>query len=120
MTTLTPPTSISSDLLPTIVNLDEARERCHDFASVLTAGPSLDEVCDFAHPEHKVVEFDDVTSAYSGYTPPTFDQVEEMVRGAKVASIYSCTVMRVCRDRRRRRGASQLPTGSTRKRRSIF
>ncbi|MEY3575678.1 MAG: Dual specificity phosphatase, catalytic domain [Actinomycetota bacterium] len=80
MTTLTPPTSISSNLLPTIVNLDEARERCHDFASVLTAGPSLDEVCDFAHPEHKVVEFDDVTSAYSGYTPPTFDQVEEMVR----------------------------------------
>ena len=80
MNTLTSPTSISSNLLPTIVNLDEARERCHDFASVLTAGPSLDEVCDFKHPAHKVVEFDDVTSSSFGYTPPTFDQVEEMVR----------------------------------------
>lgn len=80
MNTLTSPTSISSNLLPTIVNLDEARERCHDFASVLTAGPSLDEVCDFGHPAHKVVEFDDVTSSSFGYTPPTFQQVEEMVR----------------------------------------
>ncbi|MEY4401853.1 MAG: Dual specificity phosphatase, catalytic domain [Actinomycetota bacterium] len=80
MTTLTSPTSISSDLIPTIVNLEEAREMCHQFGSVITAGPSLREVLDFAHPDHKVVEFDDVTSHHFGYVPPTFDQVEEMVR----------------------------------------
>ena len=80
MNTLTSPTSVSSDFLPTIVNLDEARERCHEYASLLTAGPPRDEVCDFGHPAHKVVEFDDVTSRHFGYTPPTFDQVEEMVR----------------------------------------
>ena len=80
MTTLTPHTPVSSDLLPVIVNLEEARERCHEFESVITAGPSLSEVGDFMHPDHKVVEFDDVTSHHFGYVPPTFDQVDEMVR----------------------------------------
>ena len=80
MTTLTPQTSVSSNLLPTIVNLEEARERCHEFGSVITAGPSLREVREFMHPNHKVVEFDDVTSRHFGYVPPTYDQVEEMIR----------------------------------------
>jgi len=80
MTTLITPTTVSSDLLPTIVNLEEARERCASFASVLTAGPSFAEVRDFAHPHHKVVEFDDVSEHYSGYLPPTYSQVEEMIR----------------------------------------
>lgn len=80
MTTLTPQTSVSSNLLPTIVNLEEARERCHEYGSVITAGPSLQEVRNFMHPNHKVVEFDDVTSRHFGYVPPTYDQVEEMIR----------------------------------------
>ncbi|NBO84610.1 MAG: hypothetical protein EBV14_04585 [Actinobacteria bacterium] len=80
MTTLTPHSPVSSDLLPVIVNLEEARERCHEFESVITAGPSLSEVGDFGHPKHKIVEFDDVTSHHFGYVPPTFDQVDEMVR----------------------------------------
>jgi len=80
MTTLTPHTPVSSNLLPTIVNLEEARERCHEFESVITAGPSLEEVIDFMHPEHKVVEFDDVTTHHFGYVPPTYEQVEELVR----------------------------------------
>jgi len=79
MNTLTPNT-VSSDLLPTIVNLEEARERCASFPSVLTAGPSLAEVRDFAHPNHKVVEFDDISSPHPGYLPPTYSQVEEMIR----------------------------------------
>lgn len=80
MTTLITPSTISSDLIPTIVNLEEARERCGNFAAVLTAGPSRIEVADFDHSNHKVVEFDDVTSAFYGHQPPTYRQVEEMVR----------------------------------------
>jgi predicted protein tyrosine phosphatase len=80
MTTLFTPNTVSSDLLPTIVNLEEARERCASFASVLTAGPSFAEVRDFAHPHHKVVEFDDVSAPYAGYLAPTYPQVEEMIR----------------------------------------
>ncbi|MFM8907693.1 MAG: hypothetical protein ACKOIZ_08820 [Actinomycetota bacterium] len=64
--TLSTPTTISSDLLPTVRNLEEARVLCVDFASVLTVGPDLHEVDDFAHPDHKVVTFDDITEHYRG------------------------------------------------------
>lgn len=80
MTTLNTTDTVSSDLLPTIVNLEEARERCHEFDGVLTAGPSYDEVLDFMHPVHKVVEFDDVVTSGFGYAPPSLAQVEEMIR----------------------------------------
>ena len=80
MTTSTPTTSISSDLLPTVRNIDEAREICNDFTSVLTVGPHRDEVSDFGHPDHKIVTFDDVTVAYAGYQAPSFDHVREIVK----------------------------------------
>ena len=79
MTTPVPTTSIGSDLLPTVRNLEEARESCSDFASVLTVGPDPDEVRDFAHPDHKVVSFDDITVNYRGYLAPTFELVKEAV-----------------------------------------
>jgi len=77
------PTTISSDLLPTVRNIDEARDTCHNFQSVLTVGPHLDEVADFEHPEHKIVTFDDVTVSYAGYRAPTFDHVREIVEWGK-------------------------------------
>lgn len=83
MNTLITPNSVSSDLLPTVVNLEEARERCHDFDAVITAGPSLYEVRDFRHPAHQVVEFDDVTSSHFGFQPPTLDDVERLVAWGK-------------------------------------
>ena len=67
MTTSTPTTSISSDLLPTVRNIDEAREICNDFTSVLTVGPHRDEVSDFGHPDHKIVTFDDVDAHKGKY-----------------------------------------------------
>jgi len=75
--TLSTPTTISSDLLPTVRNLEEARVLCVDFASVLTVGPDLHEVDDFAHPDHEVVTFDDITEHYRGYLAPTFELVVE-------------------------------------------
>ena len=63
MTTSVPTTSIGSDLLPTVRNLEEARLICGDFTSVLTVGPESHEVDDFGHPDHKVVSFDDITVA---------------------------------------------------------
>lgn len=79
MTTSTPTTSISSDLLPTVRNIDEARDMCRDFASVLTVGPERHEVSDFGHPDHKIVSFDDITVSYAGYRAPTFDHVRDIV-----------------------------------------
>ena len=77
VTTSSPTISISSDLLPTVRNLEEARILCGDFASVLTVGPDLHEVDDFGHPDHKVVTFDDVTEHHRGYLAPTFELVVE-------------------------------------------
>ncbi|MFM7047584.1 MAG: dual specificity protein phosphatase family protein [Actinomycetota bacterium] len=79
MTTSVPTTSIGSDLLPTVRNLEEARLICGDFTSVLTVGPESHEVDDFGHPDHKVVSFDDITVNYRGYLAPTFDLVKEAV-----------------------------------------
>jgi len=80
MTPSTPSsTSINSDLLPTIRNLDEARALCGDFASVLTVGPDRNEVDDFGHSDHKVVSFDDITFEWSGSLAPTFELVTEAV-----------------------------------------
>ncbi len=79
MTTSTPSTSLSSDLLPTVRNLDEARHICHQFTSVLTVGPRRSEVSDFAHPDHKIVTFDDITVSFGGYRAPTFEQVKDIV-----------------------------------------
>jgi predicted protein tyrosine phosphatase len=72
-------TTISSDLLPTVRNLEEARVECSDFASVLTVGPDAHEVDDFGHPDHKVVSFEDITFSVRGYTAPTFELVREAV-----------------------------------------
>lgn len=79
MTTSTPSTSVGSDLLPTVRNLDEARHICHQFTSVLTVGPRRGEVSDFGHPDHKIVTFDDITSSFGGYQAPTFEQVKDIV-----------------------------------------
>ena len=79
MTTSTPTTSVSSDLLPTVRNLDEARHICHQFTSVLTVGPRRSEVSDFAHPDHKIVTFDDISMPYDGYEAPTFEHVKDIV-----------------------------------------
>lgn len=76
---MTTSTSISSDLLPTVRNLEEARMMCADFASVLTVGPDAHEVDDFGHPDHKVVSFEDITFSVRGYVAPTFDLVREAV-----------------------------------------
>lgn len=80
----TPTTTATSTnaLIPTVRNLEEARTLCHNFSSVLTAGPSLREVKDFGHSDHKVVTFDDVTDERWGGTPPTFAQVKEMIAWA--------------------------------------
>lgn len=65
-------------LLPTVRNLEEARKHSHEYASVITAGPELDEVR-FNHPDHLVVSFDDVVDDSWGSIPPQFEQVREMI-----------------------------------------
>ena len=51
---------------PTVRNLEEAREQCLEYDAVLTAGPNKDEVSDFNHPIHKVVQFSDTAYEKSG------------------------------------------------------
>lgn len=65
-------------LLPTVRNLEESRAICHEFSSVLTAGPRKSEVKDFNHPDHKIVTFDDVVTPDWG-DAPTFEHVREMI-----------------------------------------
>ena len=71
-------TTTNQLLLPTVRNLEESRTLCHNFASVLTAGPSRWEVKDFNHPDHKVVTFDDVSNPSWG-DAPTHEHVRDMV-----------------------------------------
>lgn len=65
-----------------VVNIREARElaRNGEYPSVLTAGPTWGEVADFGHPDHHVVEFDDVFDVRHG--GPTLDDVRSMVEWA--------------------------------------
>lgn len=77
--TTTSTISLSSDLLPTVRNIEEARATCADFDGVLTVGPDYREVHDFGHPEHKVITFDDITVNLRGYHAPTLELVREAV-----------------------------------------
>jgi predicted protein tyrosine phosphatase len=72
-------THITPLILPTIVNLPEARVLCHDFPAVITAGPSKWEVSDFKHPNHFVRTFDDVRY---GLHAPGIHDVEAMLKFA--------------------------------------
>jgi len=106
MTTSSPAKMVSSNLLPTVRNLDEARSICHEFSSVLTVGPDLSEVADFAHPDHKIVTFDDITMSFGRYRAATFEQVKHIVEWGAGRSnlLVHCHA-----------GMSRSPTGSTRK-----
>ena len=71
---------------PTVRNLEEAREQCLEYDAVLTAGPHHDEVSDFNHPIHKVVQFSDTMYERSG--GPTLENVVELIEfGAGVPKL---------------------------------
>ena len=71
---------------PTVRNLEEARKQCLEYDAVLTAGPSKDEVNDFNHPIHKVVQFSDTMHETSG--GPTLEDVIELIEfGAGVPKL---------------------------------
>ncbi len=65
--------------LPTIRNLREARATCHEYGSVITAGPDASEVGDFNHPDHKVVSFADTTVDAPFRKAPTREDVRELI-----------------------------------------
>lgn len=62
--------------LPIITNIREAKEMCHTFPAVITAGPTRLEVMDFKHPNHFVRTFDDIPY---GTDAPTVSDVEAML-----------------------------------------
>lgn len=66
---------------PTVRNLDEARQICLQFDAVLTAGPYKEEVSDFDHPVHKVVEFRDTMNEQHG--GPSYENVVELIEFGK-------------------------------------
>ena len=73
-------------LLPTVRNLEEAREQCFEYDAVLTAGPRQEEVRDFEHPVHKVVQFSDTISSKHG--GPSYENVVELIEfGAGVPKL---------------------------------
>lgn len=67
-------------ILPTIVNLREAKQICHMFPAVITAGPSLGEVSNFGHDNHFVRTFDDVVRGPFG---PSVKDVAAMLEFAE-------------------------------------
>lgn len=71
-----PKTSIITEL-PTVMNLKEAQLNCRDFDAVITAGPSRQEVSNFGHPIHKVVEFHDTMFENNG--GPSYENVAELI-----------------------------------------
>lgn len=71
---------------PTVRNLEEAREQCLEYDAVLTAGPHQDEVSDFNHPVHKVVQFSDTRRIIDG--GPTLENIVELIEfGAGVPKL---------------------------------
>ena len=62
---------------PTVRNLEEAREQCIEYDAVLTAGPYSDEVRNFNHPIHKVVEFSD--TMFEEHGGPTYNDIVELI-----------------------------------------
>ena len=72
--------------LPTVRNLKEARSECLSYDAVITAGPYKDEVRDFGHPCHKVVQFSDTMFEQNG--GPTYGEVVELIEfGAGVPKL---------------------------------
>lgn len=69
-------TNTTNTNLPIITNLREAKQMCHLFPAVITAGPTRLEVRDFKHPNHFVRTFDDVPS---GLYAPSVKDVEAML-----------------------------------------
>lgn len=63
------------------MNLREAKNACLEYDSVITAGPSKDEVSDFGHPLHKIVQFSD--TIFSSRGGPTYENVVEMIEFGK-------------------------------------
>lgn len=64
--------------LPTVRDIDEAEFICHEFESVLTAGPEAGEV-QWGHKNHRVWTFHDTVSMLTG---PGYRQIEEMINWA--------------------------------------
>ena len=71
-----PKTSLITEM-PTVMNLKEAQLNCRDFDAVITAGPSKQEVRNFGHPIHKVVEFHDTMFENNG--GPSYENVAELI-----------------------------------------
>lgn len=72
--------------LPTVRNLKEARSECLSYDAVITAGPYKDEVRDFGHPIHKVVQFND--TMFENHGGPTYEEVVELIEfGAGVPKL---------------------------------
>lgn len=67
-----------------ITNLNEAHQYAPEFDSVLTAGPAAIEVAAFQHPDHLVVEFDDIieTRLDNGWCGPTKADVARILEWA--------------------------------------
>ena len=70
-----------------VTNIDEAYLYAHDFDSVITAGPSASEVQHFRHPDHLVVEFNDILvtrfkDSFVDWTGPSRQDVARMLEWA--------------------------------------
>jgi predicted protein tyrosine phosphatase len=77
-TTVTSTYEASVTPIPTVRSLRESRAICKDYDAVLTAGPKPFLVRDFRHPNHIVVQFDDITLMDYPSSPSVRD-VERML-----------------------------------------
>jgi predicted protein tyrosine phosphatase len=68
-------------IVPTVVNLREARILAREFPAVITAGPTRKEA-NFGHPNHLIRTFDDVTHK-SSYSPTASAALQLVEFGAK-------------------------------------
>jgi predicted protein tyrosine phosphatase len=70
--------------LPVIRNLEEASRLNPQYDAIITAGPQAKEV-NWGHPNHFIRSFADVTYENKWYTPPTIQDVEDLMDFASTA-----------------------------------
>jgi hypothetical protein len=70
------PRLISGVQIPVVRNIEEAAAVCHEYKSVISAGPNERE-CDWGHKNHRVFKFGDTT--IKSPSAPQYEQINDLV-----------------------------------------
>ena len=70
------PRIVAGVQIPVVRNIEEASVVCHEYQSVISAGPN-DRECDWGHKNHRVFRFGD--TAIKSPSAPQYEQIKDLV-----------------------------------------